>query len=98
MTRADLELPLRLVAEAEERLDRTVKPTPARALRVPNAPGIGFNLLVRDVKRSVGFAEKVLGATATYNPTKWWQNRMTAGWALSMKRPGCRYSFICPAS
>jgi hypothetical protein len=29
-------------------------------------PGIGFNLLVRDVKRSVGFAEKVLGATATY--------------------------------
>ena len=29
-------------------------------------PGIGFNLLVRDVKRSVKFAEKVLGATATY--------------------------------
>lgn len=29
-------------------------------------PGIGFNLLVRDVKRSVEFAEKVLGATATY--------------------------------
>jgi catechol 2,3-dioxygenase-like lactoylglutathione lyase family enzyme len=29
-------------------------------------PGIGFNLLVRDVRRSVDFAEKVLGATATY--------------------------------
>jgi catechol 2,3-dioxygenase-like lactoylglutathione lyase family enzyme len=29
-------------------------------------PGIGFNLLVRDVKRSVKFAERVLGATATY--------------------------------
>jgi catechol 2,3-dioxygenase-like lactoylglutathione lyase family enzyme len=29
-------------------------------------PGIGFNLLVRDMKRSVEFAEKVLGATATY--------------------------------
>jgi hypothetical protein len=28
--------------------------------------GIGVNLLVREVKRSVAFAEKVLGATATY--------------------------------
>jgi catechol 2,3-dioxygenase-like lactoylglutathione lyase family enzyme len=29
-------------------------------------PGIGFNLLVKDVARSVKFAEDVLGATATY--------------------------------
>jgi hypothetical protein len=29
-------------------------------------PGIGFNLLVKEIKRSVAFAEKVLGATATY--------------------------------
>ena len=29
-------------------------------------PGIGFNLLVKDVARSVKFAEGVLGATATY--------------------------------
>jgi hypothetical protein len=29
-------------------------------------PGIGFNLLVREVKRSVNFAETVLGATTTY--------------------------------
>ena len=29
-------------------------------------PGIGFNLLVKDIARSVKFAEDVLGATATY--------------------------------
>ena len=29
-------------------------------------PGIGFNLLVRDVKRGVDFCQKVLGATVTY--------------------------------
>lgn len=29
-------------------------------------PGIGFNLLVKDVKRSVAFCEEVLGATAIY--------------------------------
>ena len=30
-------------------------------------PGIGFNLLVTDVARSVDFSIKVLGATATYH-------------------------------
>jgi catechol 2,3-dioxygenase-like lactoylglutathione lyase family enzyme len=29
-------------------------------------PGVGFNLLVREVQRSVDFCSKVLGATATY--------------------------------
>lgn len=29
-------------------------------------PGLGVNLLVREVKRAVDFAETVLGATATY--------------------------------
>ena len=29
-------------------------------------PGVGFSLLVRDVERSVRFAEDVIGATASY--------------------------------
>ena len=37
-------------------------PDYGRSLR----PGVGFNLLVRDVEKSVRFAEEVLGATASY--------------------------------
>ncbi len=38
-------------------------PAYGRTLR----PGIGFNLLVRDMPRAVAFATEVLGATATYS-------------------------------
>jgi catechol 2,3-dioxygenase-like lactoylglutathione lyase family enzyme len=37
-------------------------PDYGRSLR----PGVGFSLLVRDMARSVRFAEDVIGATATY--------------------------------
>lgn len=49
-------------------------PTYGRSLR-----GIGFNLLVRDVARSVSFAETVLGATSFYDDADFAAMKLNGG-------------------